>query len=143
VAVAAAVAGGAVYAYFRFSDSALSLLFDFLNRSIIYIAAVILLPVAAIIIRLAGLVSSRFGPGLNLNQADSSMLISSSAHRVPFQGPELLHIRFSLWRLIRQSNELLFHSRLYSCRPALAIMADWIVEKGISRPSPAGQLELR
>jgi hypothetical protein len=115
-----------------------------LTGVLLALGAVISLPVVGLATFLLAQACRRFGPGLSLSGPESSTLISSRAHRVPYEHSNFRHIRFSLWRLLRESKEMLFHSRLYSCRPAIRIMAEWIIEaarvsakNGREGPSPA------
>ena len=123
------VYAGSLYVYVKLHTSSWGMIVGPLFAVFFFFAATISLLIAGYVTLLLAQACAKFGPGLNLGSAQSSMLVSSTAHRKPFVQSNLRHVRFSFWRLLRESNELLFHSRLYSCRPAVRMMAEWMAER--------------
>jgi hypothetical protein len=123
-----AMLAGLYYLNIQLQTRAWGMFVEQLTFVLLTLGAVISLPVVGFATVLLARACRRFGPGLSLSGPESSALISSRAHRVPYEHSNFRHIRFSLWRLLCESKEMLFHSRLYSCRPAIRIMAEWIIE---------------
>lgn len=124
------VYGGLLYALFKLPSSGWRIVVDSpIGGFFLFLVATISLFIAGFVTLLLAQACSKFGPGLNLDNPQSSMLISSSAHREPLVWSSFRHVRFHLWNLLRESNGLLFHSRLYSCRPAIRMMAQWMTDR--------------
>src|SRR5258708_29839981 len=130
MAIMMGVYGGLLYALFKLPSSGWRIVVDSpIGGFFLFLVATISLFLAGFVTLLLAQACSKFGPGLNLGNLQSSMLISSSAHREPLVWSNFRHVLFHLWNLLRESNGLLFHSRLYSCRPAIRMMAQWMTER--------------
>lgn len=124
------VYAGMLYVVFELPSSAWGIVLDSpIGGLFLFFLATISLLIAGFVTLLLAKACSRLAPGLNLGNLQSSMLMSSSAHREPVVGSNFRHVRFHLWILLRESNGLLFHSRLYSCRPAIRMIAQWMTER--------------